>query len=86
MKNLTDKPPRWAGPGTCEGCVYLGEWKQFDLYACAKHDTVMATTIEENERPGAYRSGREFGVPGHGSTPELVEALTRAIAAGVLTE
>jgi len=86
MKNLTDKPPRWADPWTCEGCVYLGEWKQFDLYACAKQDTVMATTIEENERPGSYSSGRVFGIPGPHCIPELVEALERAIAAGVLKE
>ena len=66
--------------------MYLGEWKQFDLYACAKCDTVMATTVEEDERPGSYCSGRCFGVPGRGSIPELVEALKRAIEAGVLTE
>ncbi len=65
------------------GCVYLGRWREFDLYACVWGDRGCVSTVIArygNKGPD-YNSGNIFAE--RGLIPQLVEALARAEERGL---
>ena len=64
----------------CDRCIYLGRWEEYDLYFCA-YDLLGPTVIARFGSDGPdYASGLRVA----SMIPELAEARTRAIAAGLL--
>ena len=65
----------------CDVCVYLGRYKEYDLYFCNNH---TPTVIARYGIHGEYLSGMRFARPD--STTSLYEAKKRAIKYGIYNE
>jgi len=65
----------------CDDCVYLGQYKAYDLYCCVKEPTVIARFSSDGPD---YASGLIFAEP-NGVEP-LYEAKKRAIRMRLLTD
>jgi hypothetical protein len=60
----------------CDGCTFLGQFEEYDLYAC--DNTVIARRSDEGSD---YKSGLVFGITRVDA--HLAEALDRATARGI---
>ena len=77
----TDSLPPTRYKHDCDRCIYLGRWDEYDLYFCAD-DLLGPTVVARYSSHGPdYASGLRVAA----MIPELAEARTRAIAAGLLT-
>ena len=63
----------------CNTCVFLGQWKEYDLYYCSGEPTVVARWSDEG---GDYNSGIVFAE--RGLIPQLVVAYKRSIKRGFI--
>lgn len=70
----TNDQPRYEHD--CEDCVFLGQWKIYDLYYCPGEPTVIARTGPDGE----YQSGMVFV----GVSQPLTEAYNRAVELGLI--
>ena len=53
----------------CDACVFLGQYKEYDLYYCPSEPTVIC---RESSEPGDYGSGLVFS-----TTQEIIEDLNK---------
>ena len=67
----------------CTSCIFLGHYKEHDLYCCSNHNS--PTVIARFSSEGAdYASGAIFAVT-NPANDCLREALFRALQQGILT-
>lgn len=62
----------------CESCIFLGSYKQYDLYVCLHRPTIIARFGELGE----YDSGLEMAMSG--LHPALAEGYERALRSHIL--
>jgi hypothetical protein len=67
---------------SCENCVTLGQFNEFDLYFCAQAPHCRPTVVA---RFGNADAEYASGLLSAAELPELGEARRRAIAAGLLS-
>lgn len=62
----------------CESCIFLGEFRQYDLYVCVSSPTIIARF----GAGGEYDSGLEMAMSGQ--HPALAEGYERALRSHIL--
>ena len=63
----------------CDNCKFLGTYKHYDLYVCARNNTADTVIARFGDEPHEYKSGIGFSF---GQIPELTRARVLTLKLG----